>query len=179
MASRLLIWQLVFVLVLTQASSSILDDTSSGSGAIEDTPEIENDTPDENSGLDEINDSNLPEEEFDEMSSLDEIDDESLPGELMPENDLPWRDKRRLRRVARRLKRVCKWRTSRLRARRTKKRALRLYYQAYQHGKKSSVNDKEWKKALQNERCSACVLNRLCRMTRIQKLLRIPRRIRR
>lgn len=177
MASRLLICQLVFVLVLTQASSSILDDTSSGSGAIEDTPEIENDTPDEDSGLDEINDSNLPEEEFDEMSSLDEIDDESFPRELMPENDLPRRTKRMIRSVARRLERRCRRRTSRLRARRTKKLALRLYYQAYQHGKKSSVNDKEWKEALKNERCSACVLNRLCRSSRIQRLLRIPRRI--
>ena len=74
MAIRLLICQLVFVLVLAQASSSILDDTSSGSGAIEDTPEIEDETPDENSGLDDINDSNLPEEEFDEMTSLDEIE---------------------------------------------------------------------------------------------------------
>ena len=167
MASRLLICQLVFVLVLAQASSSILDDTSSlgGNDAIEDTLEIENDTQDKNSGLDEINDSNLPEEEFDEMTSLDEIDDESLPGELMPESDPLWSTER-----AKLIEKSCRRRTSHLQARRTKKTALRLYYQAYQHGKKSSVNDEEWEKALKSEKCSACVLleiNKFCRNKRL------------
>ena len=165
MAIRLLICQLMFVLVLAQASSSILDDTSSSSGAIEDTAEIEDETPDKNSGLDEINDTNLPEEEFDEMTSLDEIDDESLPGELMPESDLPGSTKR-----ARRMERSCRRRTSSLQARRTKKPALRLYYQAYQHGKKGPVNDEEWEEALKSEKCSACVLleiNKFCGRKRL------------
>ena len=178
MAIRLLICQLMFVLVLAQASSSILDDTSSGSGAIEDTPEIEDETPDANSGLDDINDSNLPEEEFDEMTSLDEIDDESLPEELMAEKDLPTPTKREIQRVARLFERRCRRGAKRgFRAKYTKKPALRLYYQAYQHGKKSSINDEEWKKALKSEKCSACVLNRLCRRRRILRLLGIPRRI--
>lgn len=178
MAIRLLICQLVFVLVLAQASSSILDDTSSGSGAVEDTPEIEDETPDENSGLDDINDSNLPEEEFDEMTSLDEIDDESLPEELMTEKDLPEPTKRKIQRVARHLEKRCRWRAKRVfRARYTNKPALRLHYQAYQHGKKSSINDEELKKALKSEKCSACVLNRLCRRRWILRLLGIPRRI--
>jgi len=178
MAIRLLICQLLFVLVLAQASSSILDDTSSGSGAIEDTPEIEDETPDANSGLDDINDSNLPEEEFDEMTSLDEIDDESLPEELMAEKDLPTSTKDTIHQKARRLERRCRRRAKRVfRARYTKKPALRLYYQAYQHGKKSSINDEEWKKALESEKCSACVLTRLCRSKKILKLLRIPKGI--
>ena len=158
MAIRLLICQLVFVLVLAQASSSILDDTSSVSGAIEDTPEIEDETPDKNSGLDDINDSNLPEEEFDEMTSLDEIDE--------------------IQREARHLEKSCRQIAKPVfRGRYTKKPALRLYYQAYQHGKKSSINDKELKEALKSEKCSACVLNRLCRRRGIQRLLGIPRRI--
>ena len=179
MAIRLLICQLVFVLVLAQASSSILDDTSSGSGAIEDTPEIEDETPDENSGLDDINDSNLLEGEFDEMTSLDETDDESLPEELMAEKDLPEPTKRKIQREARRLERRCRRRAKRVfRAKYTKKRpALRLYYQAYTHGKKSSINDKELKKALKSEKCSACVLNRLCRNSKILGLLPIRKRI--
>ena len=164
------------MLVLAQASSSILDDTSSVSGAIEDTPQIEDETPDENSGLDDIN--NLPEEEFDEMTSLDEIDDESLPEELMAEKDLPEPTKRKIQRVARQLEKGCRWRAKRVfRARYTKKPALRLYYQAYQHGKKSSINDEEWKKALESEKCTACVLNRLCRNSKILRSLGIPRRI--
>ena len=179
MAIRLLICQLVFVLVLAQASSSILDDTSSGSGAIEDTPEIEDETPDENSDLDDINDSNLPEEEFDEMTSLDEIDDESLGEELMAEKDLPEPTKSKIQRVVRRLERRCRRRAKRVfRAKYTKKRpALRLYYQAYTHGKKSPINDKELKEALKSEICSACVLNRLCRKKGIQRLLGIANTI--
>ena len=175
MAIRLLICQLMFVLVLAQASSSILDDTSSGSGVTEDTPEIEDETPHKNSDLDDINDSNLPEEEFDEMTSLDEIDDEGLPGELMPESDPRRRTnvKSVIRRLARRFKRSCRRRTSHLQVRRTKKPALRLYYQAYQHGEKSSVNVKEWKEALKSEQCSECVLNRLCRIRWIRRKLRI------
>ena len=178
MAIRLVICQLVFVLVLAQASSSILDDTSSVSGAIEDTPEIEDETPDKNSGLDDINDSNLPEEEFDEMTSLDEIDDESLPEELMAEKDLPEPSKRKIQRVARHLEKSCRQIAKPVfRARYTKKPALRLYYQAYQHGKKSSINDEELEKALKSEKCTACVLNRLCRNSTILRLLRIKRRI--
>ena len=158
MAIRLVICQLVFVLVLAQASSSILDDTSSVSGAIEDTPEIEDETPDKNSGLDDINDSNLPEEEFDEMTSLDEIDE--------------------IQREARHLENSCRQIAKPVfRARYTKKPALRLYYQAYQHGKKSSINDEELEKALKSEKCTACVLNRLCRNSTILRLLRIKRRI--
>ena len=166
MAIRLLICQLVFVLVLAHASSSILDDTSSVSGTIEDTAEIEDETPDKNSGLDDIDDSDLPEEEFDEMTSLDEIDDEGLPGELMPESDPQSRTqvKSLILLWAKHLEETsCRRNTSPLQARRAKKPALRLYYQAYQHGKKSSVNDKEWKETLKSEQCSACVLNLLCR----------------
>ena len=156
MAIRLVICQLVFVLVLAQASSSILDDTSSVSGAIEDTPEIEDETPDKNSGLDDINDSNLPEEEFDEMTSLDEIDE--------------------IQREARHLEKSCRQIAKPVfRARYTKKPALRLYYQAYQHGKKSSINDKELKEALKSEKCTACVLNRLCRNSKILTSLGIKR----
>ena len=158
MAIRLLICQLMFVLVLAQASFSILDDTSSSSGPIEDTPEIEDQTPDKNSGFDDINDSNLPEEEFDEMTSLDEIDE--------------------IQREARHLEKSCRQKAKPVfRARYTKKPALRLYYQAYQHGKKSSINDEEWKKALESEKCTACVLNRLCRNSKILRSLGIPRRI--
>ena len=144
------------MLVLAQASSSILDDTSSVSGAIEDTPEIEDETPDKNSGLDDINDSNLPEEEFDEMTSLDEIDE--------------------IQREARHLEKSCRQIAKPVfRARYTKKPALRLYYQAYQHGKKSSINDEEWEKALKSEKCTACVLNRLCRNIKILTSLGIKR----
>ena len=175
MAIRLLICQLVFVLVLAHASSSIFDDTSSVSGAIEDTAEIEDETPDKNSGLDDIDDSDLPEEEFDEMTSLDEIDDEGLPGELMPESDPYSRTqvKSLILRLAKHLEETCRRNTSRLQARRTKKPPLRLYYQAYQHGKKSSVNDKEWKETLKSEQCSACVLNLLCKYIWVQVRLGI------
>ena len=174
MAIRLLICQLVFVLVLAQASSSILDDTSSVSGAIEDTAEIEDETPDKNSGLDDIDDSDLPEEEFDEMTSLDEIDDWILPKKLKPViNYSRTQVKSLIPRLAKHLEETCRRNTSRLQARRTKKPPLRLYYQAYQHGKKSSVNDKEWKETLKSEQCSACVLNLLCRFSWMQVFLGI------
>ena len=171
MASHWLIFQLVFILLLAQASSSILDDTTS----IEDTPEIEDETPDKNSGLDDIDDGDLPEEEFDELTSLDEIDDEGLPGELMPESDPQSRTrvKSLILRLAKHFEEKCRRNTSHLQARRTKKPASRLYYQAYQHGKKSSVNDKEWKETLKSEQCSACVLNWLCRLSWMQILLGI------
>ena len=61
-----------------------------------------------------------------------------------------------------------------LEKKKNQERALRKFYQALQHGKKSTVDAVTWLKAKQSEACSACVLEKLCEDPVIWNRLALP-----
>ena len=171
MASHsLVVCQLVLVLLsLGTASSNINDDAYSNTGSIEG---MESDVMlDEIAALDEISDDNLSGEVDDEITNFDENEVQGLA-------DIAQSVKRKILRQAKRLVVSCKKPKVQLRNRKQERQtALRKYYQAFVHGGKSFISDANWLKNRKSEKCSACLLNELCKRTRIQRLLNIDAKL--
>ena len=171
MASHsLVVCQLVLVLLsLGTASSNINDDAYSNTGSIEG---MESDVMlDEIAALDEISDDNLSGEVDDEITNFDENEVQGLA-------DIAQSVKRKILRQAKRLVVSCKKPKVQLRNRKQERQtALRKYYQAFVHGGKSFISDANWLKNTKSEKCSACLLNKLCKRTRIQGLLNIDAKL--
>ena len=171
MASHsLVVCQLVLVLLsLGTASSNINDDAYSHTGSIEG---MESDVMlDEIAALDEISDDNLSGEVDDEITNFDENEVQGLA-------DIAQSVKRKILRQAKRLVVSCKKPKVQLRNRKQERQtALRKYYQAFVHGGKSFISDAKWLKNRKSEKCSACLLNKLCKRTRIQGLLNIDAKL--
>ena len=171
MASHsLAVCQLVVVLLsLGMASSNFNDDAYSNTGSIEG---IESDVMlDEIAALDEISDDNLSEEVDDEITNFDENEVQGLA-------DIAQSVKRKILRQAKCLVFSCKKPKVESRNRKQERQtALRKYYQAFVHGGKSFISDANWMKSRKSEKCSACLLNKLCKRTRIQGLLNIDAKL--
>ena len=126
---------------------------------------------DEIAALDEISDDNLSGEVDDEITNFDENEVQGLA-------DIAQSVKRKILRQAKRLVVSCKKPKVQLRNRKQERQtALRKYYQAFVHGGKSFISDANWLKYRKSEKCSACLLNKLCKRTRIQGLLNIDAKL--
>ena len=158
------------------ASSNFNDDAYSNTGSIEG---MESDVMlDEIAALDEISDDNLSEEVDDDMTNFDENDVQGLAEDPMVVRDIAQSVKRQILTEAKRLVLSCK--NPKVDARNRKQErltALRKYYQAFVHGGKSFISDANWLKNTKSEKCSACLLNELCKRTRIQGLLNIDAKL--
>ena len=130
---------------------------------------------DEISALDEISDDNLSEED----GEFSENDGEKLAADPVAARYIPPSRKRRIQFEARRLFfTFCKWINFRALSRKGgRQRALRKHYQAYIHGGKSFISDADLVKAKRSEKCSACLINELCKRRHIQWLLNINGRL--
>ena len=173
----LVVFQLVLVfLSLVTASSNINDDAYSNTGSIEG---MESDVMlDEIAALDEISDDNLSEEVDDDMTNFDENDVQGLAEDPMVVRDIAQSVKRQILTEAKRLVSSCKNPKVDARNRKQERQtALRKYYQAFVHGGKSFISDANWLKNRKSEKCSACLLNELCKRTRIQGLLNIDAKL--
>ena len=172
MASRSLV-SLAFLLALGLASAYVLDDTYPETDTMEDmtTFKIEEEMLDKMSRLDKTRDGSMPKEPVDEMSSLEKIRDGSLPKEPLVEQDVPASIKREAKILAITCSRNV--RVPRRFQRKERQSALRKFYQAIQHGKKNFMSDAKWLAAKKSEVCSACVLNALCKQTKIHNLFNI------
>ena len=156
------------------ASSDLPERTGSIEGM--ETAETEVGMQDEISAIGEISDDNLTEDEDDEF---DENDGEKLAEDPVAATYIPPSRKRRIQFEARRIfNTFCKWIHFRsLSRKRERQTALRKYYQAYVHGGKSFISDADLLKAKRSEKCSACLLNELCKRRHIHWLLNINGRL--
>ena len=177
MTSCLLVCQLVLLLSLGMASSDLPEHTGSIEGM--ETAETEVGMQDEISALGDISDGHLTEDEDDEF---DENEGEKLAEDPLAATNIPPSRIRRIQFEARRIfYTFCKWihfrhfrPFSRKRERQT---ALRKYYQAFVHGGKSFISDADLLIAKKSEKCSACLLNELCKRRHIHWLLNINGRL--
>lgn len=174
MTSCLLVCQLVLLLSLGMASSDLPEHTGSIEGM--QTAETEVGMQDEISALGDISDGHLTEDEDDEF---DENEGEKLAEDPLAATNIPPSRIRRIQFEARRIfYTFCKWihfrPFSRKRERQT---ALRKYYQAFVHGGKSFISDADLLIAKKSEKCSACLLNELCKRRHIHWLLNINGRL--
>ena len=158
------------------ASSNFSDDAYSNTGPVEG---MESDVMlDEITALGEISDDNLSEEVDDDMANFGENDVQGLAEDPMVVRDIAQSVKRAILRRAKKFVSSCKNPKFDPRNRKQERQtALRKYYQAFVHGGKSFISDADWLKTKKSEKCSACLLNKLCGQAQIQRLLKISVKI--
>ena len=156
------------------ASSNFSDDAYSNTGPIEG---MESDVMlDEIAALGEISDDNLSEEVDDDMVNFGENDVQGLAEDPMVVRDIAQSIKSII--LKRKLVSSCKNPKFVPRnGKQERQTALRKYYQAFVHGGKSFISDADWLKTKKSEKCSACLLNKLCGRAEIQELLNISVKI--
>ena len=153
MTSRSLV-SLAFLLALGLASAYVFDGTHPKTGTMEDMAKAK-----------------VKEKKLNEMSSLDKIRYRSLPKESLVEEDVPASIKKEAKILAMKCSKIVHV-TPRFQ-KKERQSALKKFYQAIQHGKKNFMSDAKWLAAKKSEVCSACVLNALCKQTKIHKILNI------